>query len=64
VTLHGERHSPPFEVPRNRAGAIVDATTVLFWNRYLKHDVAAGRQIVDVVHATDGKATLRRDLSR
>jgi pimeloyl-ACP methyl ester carboxylesterase len=64
VTLHGERHSPPFEVPRGPASAVVDATTVAFWNHYLKDDVAAAQRIVDAVRATDGKATLRRDLSR
>jgi dienelactone hydrolase len=64
VTLHGERHSPPFEVPRGPAGAIVDATTVAFWNRYLKGDVAGAQQIVDAVRATNGEATLKRDLRR
>jgi hypothetical protein len=63
VTLHGEGHSPPFEVPRGPASAIVDATTVAFWNRSLKGDVAGAQQIVDAVRATNGKATLRRDLS-
>jgi len=62
VTLHGEGHAPPFEVPRSPASAIVDATTVLFWNHYLKDDPAAAQQIVDVVKATDGKATLQRNL--
>jgi dienelactone hydrolase len=64
VTLHGERHSPPFEVPRGRASTIVDATTVAFWNRYLKDDTSAAQQIVDAVRATNGKATLQRDLNR
>jgi dienelactone hydrolase len=62
ITLHGEGHSPPFEVPRGPASAIVDATTVLFWDRYLKDDVPAAQQIVDAVKATNGKATLKRDL--
>jgi dienelactone hydrolase len=62
ITLHGEGHSPPFEVPRGPASALVDTTTVLFWNRSLKHDAAAAQQIVDAVRATNGKATLRRDL--
>jgi dienelactone hydrolase len=62
VTLHGERHSPPFEVPRGSASAVVDATTVAFWNHYLKDDVAAAQQIIDAVRATDGKATLQRNL--
>ncbi len=63
ITLHGEGHSPPFEVPRGPASAIVDTTTVLFWNRYLRGDTAAGPKIVDAVKATNGKATLQRDLS-
>jgi dienelactone hydrolase len=62
ITLHGEGHSPPFEVPRGPASAIVDATTVSFWDHYLKGDAAAAQQIVDVVKATNGKATLKRDL--
>jgi dienelactone hydrolase len=64
ITLHGEGHAPPFEVPRGPASAIVDATTVAFWNRYLKGDVSAAEHLVDAVHATDGKATLQRDLSK
>jgi dienelactone hydrolase len=62
ITLHGEGHSPPFEVPRGPASAIVDATTVSFWDHYLKGDAAAAQQIVDVVKATNGKATLKREL--
>jgi hypothetical protein len=64
VTLHGERHSPPFEVPRGPASAIVDTTTTLFWNRSLKGDAGAAQGIVDAVRATNGKATLRRSLSK
>jgi dienelactone hydrolase len=64
ITLHGEGHSPPFEVPRGPASTIVDTTTRLFWDRYLKDDTAAAQQIVDAVEATNGKATLRRDLRR
>ncbi len=41
ITLHGEGHSPPFEVPRGPASEIVDTTTVLFWNLTLKGDTAA-----------------------
>jgi dienelactone hydrolase len=63
VTLHGERHSPPFEVPRGKAAGIVDATTSAFWDRSLKGDRAAATTIVDVVRATKGTATLQRDLS-
>jgi poly(3-hydroxybutyrate) depolymerase len=63
ITLHGERHSPPFEVPRGPAAGIVDATTSSFWNRYLKHQKPAAAQIVDEVKATMGRASLQRDLS-
>jgi dienelactone hydrolase len=64
ITLHGEGHSPPFEVPRGPASAIVDTTTVAFWNRYLKGDGASAQQIIEAVDATGGKATLQRDLGR
>lgn len=63
ITLHGERHSPPFEVPRGKTAVIVDTTTTAFWNRYLKGERPAARQIVQIVGATKGTATLQRDLS-
>jgi dienelactone hydrolase len=63
ITLHGERHSPPFEVPRGAVAGVVDVTTTLFWNRYLGSDTAAARELPRVVAATKGKATLQRDLS-
>jgi len=63
ITLHGERHSPPFEVPRGAIASVVDATTTLFWERYLGHDTGAASKLVAVVKATKGKATLQRDLS-
>jgi dienelactone hydrolase len=63
VTLHGESHSPPFEVPRGPSAAIVDGTTVAFWNRYLKGDTSAAGRLVGIVAATRGQATLQRDLS-
>jgi dienelactone hydrolase len=61
ITLHGERHSPPFEVPRSAIGSLVDTTTSLFWSRYLKHDTVAASQLAAAVRATDGRATLQRD---
>ena len=63
ITLHGERHSPPFEVPRGKSAPIVDGTTTAFWNRYLKGDTTAAWRLVGIVAATKGKATLQRDLS-
>lgn len=62
VTLRGERHAPPFEVPRTAISTVVDATTTAFWNHSLKEDGAAEQQIVDAVKASNGKATLQRDL--
>jgi dienelactone hydrolase len=60
VTLKGERHSAPFEVPRNSAAAgIVDATTVGFWDQYLKGDPTGSPRIVASVQASDGKAALQ-----
>ncbi len=64
VTLHGERHSPPFEVPRGSIATVVDQTTTMFWRRYLSHDSSAAAKLVAAVKATNGKATLQRDLSR
>lgn len=64
VTLHGERHSPPFEVPRGAIATLVDETTSLFWQRYLSRDASAAAKLVAAVSATNGKATLQRDLSR
>jgi dienelactone hydrolase len=63
VTLHGERHSPPFETPRSSISPVVDVTTTLFWNRYLRGDASAAAKLAAVVQATKGKATLQRDLS-
>jgi dienelactone hydrolase len=64
VTLHGERHSPPFEVPRGSIATVVDQTTTLFWDRYLAHDTSATSKLVAAVNATNGKATLQRDLQK
>jgi poly(3-hydroxybutyrate) depolymerase len=63
VTLHGERHSPPFEAPRGKVAGIVDGTTTAFWNRYLKGDTRGASQLVGIVASSEGKATLQRDLS-
>ena len=38
-------------------------TTTLFWNRYLQRRPALRRGSRRVVAATNGKATLQRDLS-
>ena len=62
LTLHGERHSPPFETPRSAISTVVDTTTSLFWDRYLRHVVCSTPKLVAEVQATRGKATLQRYL--
>ena len=62
ITLHGSRHAPPFEIPLGPEASLVRSTTTDFWNLYLKRDRTAGRRIVATVDASNGKATLRRDL--
>lgn len=65
VTLEGERHSAPFEVPRDSpAAGIVDATTTGFWDRYLKGDPAGARRIVAAVRDSGGRAVLQEDLGK
>ena len=59
VTLHGSTHSPPFETPRGPEAPIVDATTVAFWNRYLRGDVPAQQAIVDAVGRAGPTVSLR-----
>jgi dienelactone hydrolase len=63
VTLEGERHSAPFEVPRNSpAAGIVDATTTGFWDRYLKGDRWGIVRLVTAVQDSGGLATLQDDV--
>ncbi len=61
ITLRGAQHSPPFEIPRGREAALVDAATTAFWNRYLRGELPGADQIVAAVEATHGQATLRRN---
>jgi dienelactone hydrolase len=62
VTLRGERHSAPFEVPRDASSVIVDATTTAFWDLSLGQDPAGAQRISAAVDASNGKATLQHDL--
>jgi dienelactone hydrolase len=63
ITLRGSLHSPPFETPRGPEAPLVDATTTLFWNRYLRGDVPAAHGIVAAVSAARDEAKLARHLS-
>ena len=58
VTLEREGHSAPFEVPRDSSSAIVDSTTVAFWDQYLRGDATGGPRIVAEVQANAGRASL------
>jgi dienelactone hydrolase len=62
ITLHGSAHSPPFEIPRGPKADLVDATTTAFWHAYLNHERAAAHEIVTEVGASDGAASLQRNL--
>jgi len=59
VTLHGSGHSAPFEVPRGPEKAVVDATTVGFWDLYLRHDPDGALRITHAVDAAGRRASLR-----
>jgi dienelactone hydrolase len=61
VTLHGSTHSGPFEDTPDPADDVVRATTIAFWDRYLKGEKSAEAQLVDAVTAY-GNADLLRDL--
>jgi dienelactone hydrolase len=61
VTLHGSRHAPPFEVPRGPEGAVVDATTVAFWDRTLRDDPTGTARIAAAVAAHRATTTLQAD---
>jgi predicted dienelactone hydrolase len=61
IVLHGAQHSPPFELPRGPEAGLVDASTVAFWNRYLRGDLAATGQLGAAVAGSAVQATLRRD---
>ncbi len=65
VTLHGERHAPPFEIPLGPAAPLVRTVTTDFWDLYLKQDPAAGDRIVAAVDASTAagvSAALEREL--
>jgi len=61
VTLHGAAHGPPFEDEPSQHDDLVQAITIDFWNRYLKMQRTAARQLVTAVAQSNGQATLRRD---
>lgn len=63
ITLHGARHSPPFEIPLGPDAPLVRDTTTEFWHAYLDDDGSAPARVVAAVDATNGRATLRRDSS-
>jgi dienelactone hydrolase len=62
VTLHGSRHAPPFEVPRGPEGAVVDATTIAFWDHALRGDPTGPARIAAGVRAHRATTSLQSDL--
>ena len=64
VTLHGQGHSSPFEVPEGPAAPLVHDVTTNFWNLSLKDEPGASAAITAAVEQSDGAASLRRDLGR
>ena len=63
VTLRGSLHSPPFEIPRGSEAPLVDATTTLFWDRYLRGDLPAEHGIATAVAGAANDASLAKDLT-
>ena len=61
VTLHGSRHAPPFEAPRGPEAAVVDATTIGFWDLALRHDPTGPARIVAAVRAHRRTTSLQAD---
>jgi poly(3-hydroxybutyrate) depolymerase len=61
VTLHGSTHSPPFEDSVDPADDVVPVITTAFFDRYLKKDKAAAKELIDAVEEY-GQAELQREL--
>jgi poly(3-hydroxybutyrate) depolymerase len=61
VTLHGSTHSAPFEDSLDPADDVVPVISTAFFDRYLKNEKAAAKDIVDAV-AEYGQAQLEREL--
>ncbi len=61
VTIHEAVHASPYENDPDPADGMVTATTIAFWDRYLKADGSAEQRLVDAVGPAD-LATLEHDL--
>ena len=60
VTLHEFAHASPYENDADPADDLVTATTIAFWDRYLKDDESAEQRIVDAI-TPSSLATLESD---
>ena len=49
VTLHEFAHASPYENDPDPADELVTASTIAFWDRYLKDDESAEQRIVDAI---------------
>jgi dienelactone hydrolase len=53
VTIHEVAHASPYENDPDPADEMVTATTIAFWDRYLKGDESAEQRITDAVVPAD-----------
>jgi poly(3-hydroxybutyrate) depolymerase len=61
VSLHGSGHATPYENSPDPNDDVVLATTLPFWDRYLRGKDAATDRLIDAVAASNGRATLEHD---
>jgi predicted dienelactone hydrolase len=61
VALHGSGHSSPYENSPDPNDDVVRATTLPFWDRYLRGKDDATDRLIDAVEASNGRATLEYD---
>jgi fermentation-respiration switch protein FrsA (DUF1100 family) len=61
VTIHEAIHFEPYEDTVDPADDLVRASTIAFWDRYLKDDESAEQRLVDAV-TPDSLASVESDL--
>lgn len=61
VTIHEAIHFEPYEDTPDPADELVRASTIAFWDRYLKDDASAEQRLVDAV-TPDSLASVEYDL--
>lgn len=61
VSLHGSGHATPYENSPDPNDDVVLATTLPFWDRYLRGNDEATERLIAAVDASNGRATLEHD---